>query len=173
MIDLTQYLRETQGGRYQCPLCDARRGLSFDPDEGDSGLWHCFSCDAGGDGVDLYMILHDADVAEALDALGIDRSSSKSGSIKRKERQAPIPTAPDRSDAEWKERGRAWLLLDDEEVKDYAIMRIEQIRAQIDRKRDAFDHWQAEIDDLLYSALHEERVEIQKIDRLDTPLPEL
>jgi len=98
--------------------------------------------------------------------------AAKSGSIKRKERQAPIPTGPDRSDAEWKERGRAWLLLDDEEVKEYAIMRIEQTRAQIDRKRDAFDHWQAEIDDLLYGALHEERVEIQKIDRLDTPLPE-
>jgi len=93
MVDLTQHLRETQGGRYQCPLCDARRGLSLDPDEGDSGLWHCFSCDAGGDGVDLYMILHDAEVAEALEAFGIDRGG-KSGSIKRKERQAPIPTAP-------------------------------------------------------------------------------
>ncbi len=39
-----------------CPLHeDKTPSLSISPDKGRSGLWHCFSCGASGDAIELFM----------------------------------------------------------------------------------------------------------------------
>jgi hypothetical protein len=166
MPDLTRDLTETQSGRYRCPWCDARRGLAFDPDQGDSGVWHCFSCQRGGDGVELYTELRNADLADALGAFGIDRSGYSS-EAKKKERRAPKPTLPKYNDAEWKERCRVWKAMTVEEIRLRTAYKQKRTEAREARDRDAFDHWQQKIDDLREHVLHRERAGHEKAQRLD------
>jgi hypothetical protein len=55
-----------QGRRWvlRCPFHDDRTpSLSLDPDK---GLWHCFSCSAGGDGLTLTMRVHRLAFADAV-----------------------------------------------------------------------------------------------------------
>jgi len=76
MINLTSDLDRTTPQRFRCPWCEARRGFSYEPEKGDSGVYHCFACGAGGNGVHLYAALRNTDLAGALDAFGIDRDDS-------------------------------------------------------------------------------------------------
>ena len=166
MPDLTRDLEATQGDRYRCPFCDARRGLSYDPDTGDSGVWHCFSCQRGGDGVELYAEMHRVELREALQAFGI-RRESVSGDVKRKERQAPKPEPPEYSAQEWKERTRAWKMMSAEEVRLRSLYRERRTQARERRDRDAFDKWQGKMDALCESVLEREMARHREVQRLD------
>jgi len=166
MPDLTRDLEATQGDRYRCPFCDARRGLSYDPDTGDSGVWHCFSCQRGGDGVELYAEMHRVELREALQAFGI-RRESVSGDVKRKEQRAPKPTTPDYSDAEQAERTRAWKAMTKEEVRLRDLYRQRRAKAQETRDRDGFERWQEKIDDLFAHVLRREMAGHRKAERMD------
>jgi len=166
MPDLKADLEATQGDRYRCPWCDARRGLSFDPDVGDSGVWHCFSCERGGDGVELYAELRNTDMRDALDAYGIDRSSL-SGEVKRKEEQAPKPTTPDYTDEEWAERCRAWQAMNTEELRLRDEYRRRRAASQERRDREAFDRWQSKLDELFGHVLDRERHGHREVQRHD------
>ena len=54
----------------KCPLhSDTDPSLHLSPAKGRSGLWHCFSCKAGGDGIELFMRHHRMTFAEAVRAL--------------------------------------------------------------------------------------------------------
>ena len=49
---------QKKGGSWvaSCPLHeDKTPSLSISPHKGRSGLWHCFSCGASGDAIELYM----------------------------------------------------------------------------------------------------------------------
>ena len=166
MPDLTRDLEATQGGRYRCPFCDARRGLSYDPDTGDSGVWHCFSCQRGGDGVELYAEMHNVELSEALQAYGISRESV-SRDVKRKAEKAPRPPLPEYSDAEWRERARAWKMMSTEEVRLRALYRERRTQARERRDRDAFDKWQGKMDALCESVLEREMARHREVQRLD------
>jgi len=171
MPDLTRDLEQTTGDRYRCPFCDARRGLSFDPDEGESGLWHCFSCQRGGDGVELYAELHHADLSEALDAFGISRSDTQRR-IKRKEKQAPRPTVPEKSDAEWKELCHIWHAMTPYELELRNEYRRRRALAVHERDREAFDRWHAKWQQLHAHVLRRELKAHEQVDRLDTAYTE-
>lgn len=166
MPDLTNDLTETQGGRYQCPFCDARRGLSFDPGIGESGVGYCFSCQWGGDGVELYAEVRNTDLAAALDAYGIDRSGLRQ-EAREKEENAPHPTTPEYTDEEWKERCRAWQAMNTEELRLRADYRARRVRAQENRDQDEFDRWQRRLDDLFDHVLRREMIGQRKTQRLD------
>jgi len=166
MPNLEADLEATQGDRYRCPFCSARRGLSFDPDVGDSGVWHCFSCKRGGDGVELYAELRNTDMRDALDAYGIDRSSL-SGEVKRKEKQAPKPETPDYTDEEWAERCRAWQAMNVEELRLRDEYRRRRAAAQERRDREAFDRWQKKLDELFGHVLDREMHGHREVQRFD------
>jgi ribosomal protein L37AE/L43A len=166
MPDLKTDLETTQGGRYRCPFCDARRGLSFDEDVGDSGVWHCFSCQRGGDGVELYAELRNTDLQSALDAYGISRSNL-SGDVKQKEQKAPKPTTPDYTDEEWAERCRAWQAMNTEELRLRDEYRRRRAAAQERRDREAFDRWQSKLDELFEHVLDRGRHGYREVQQLD------
>jgi len=161
-------LEATQGDRYRCPLCDARRGLSVDPDEGETGVWHCFSCQEGGTGAELYAELHHVGIAEALDAYGIS-GSDKRQQFKRKESKAPRPTVPDKSDAEKREQYRVWSRMTEAELYLRDAYRDRRAAAQVARDRDEFDRWQQKLDDLFAVAAERITQKQRTVDRADTP----
>jgi len=72
MPDLTDLVGEKTGDRYKCPVCSARRGISLEPDSGDTGVAHCFSCGRGWTGAQLYAEVHHVEINEALSAFGIE-----------------------------------------------------------------------------------------------------
>jgi hypothetical protein len=50
-----------------CPLHeDKTPSLSLDPKLGRSGLWHCFSCEGGGDAIELFMRARRMGFADAV-----------------------------------------------------------------------------------------------------------
>jgi len=166
MVDLTADLEETQSGRYTCPFCDARRGLSVDQEEGESGVYHCFSCLEGGTGAELYAYLHDVTIGEALDAFGID-ADDLSREVKQKEQIAPKPETPDYTDAEQRERRRVYQCMSAEEIRLRAAYRASRAAAQERRNRAEFDKWQGKLDALIDHVMRRERIgqrEIQKAD---------
>lgn len=68
---------ETEKGRYRCPFCDTRRGMSPDFESGDTGVLHCFGCDWRGTGAHLRAEIVYGDrsrqsVAKALEDFGLD-----------------------------------------------------------------------------------------------------
>lgn len=172
MPNLSRDLEQTTGDRYRCPFCDARRGLSFDPDEGESGLWHCFSCQRGGDGVELYAELHHADLSEALDAFGISRSDTKR-QIKRKEKQAPRPTVPEPSEAQWKELHRAYQAMSEEEIWLRDQYRRRRALAAAERDRDEFERWHGKWTALHKHVLRREMGAHHDVDRIDANTEQL
>ena len=166
MYDLAHDLESTQGGRYRCPACDARRGLSLDADKGDTGVWHCFACQCGGTGAELYAEMHGVTISQALDAFGVS-SSEMERDIKRKETQAPRPSLPDYSAAEWAERTRVWRVMTPDEVRLRALYRERRTQAREARDRSVFDKWQARMDALHRDVLERERrgeLEAQQLD---------
>jgi ribosomal protein L37AE/L43A len=167
MPDLKADLEATQGDRYRCPFCSARRGLSFEPEKGDSGVWHCFSCQRGGDGVELYTELRNTDLQDALDAFGIDRGGADEA-VKEKARRAPKPSTPEYSDAEAKERLRAFYAMNAGEVLMRERYRKRRMQAQEDRDREAFDRWQKKLDDLYDHVLLREMRGHRDVQRLDS-----
>jgi len=160
-------LEATQGDRYRCPLCDARRGLSISPDEGQTGLWHCFSCQEGGTGAELYAAVHNVDIAEALDVYGVS-SSGLSQKVKKKEKQAPRPTVPEKSDAEWNEMRRAWRAMSRDELWLRDRYRRRRAKAIHDRDRDAFDRWHEKYEQLHQHVLRREMRGQRKIQKIDS-----
>jgi len=170
MPDLTGDLEETQSGRYRCPWCDARRGLAFTPDRGDSGVWHCFSCQRAGDGVELYTQVRGTGLADALEAFGIDRSGDSgrgSNQVKKKEGRAPKPALPEHTDAEWAERCRTWQAMNVEEVRLRAAYKRRRAAARSARDRQAFERFCQKIDDLHELVLCREQAGHRKAQRLD------
>ena len=50
-----------------CPLHEDRTpSLSISPHKGRSGLWHCFSCGASGDAIELFMRTHRTGFGDAV-----------------------------------------------------------------------------------------------------------
>lgn len=92
MTTLLDHVPETtQGSRRKCPLCQSRRALSVDAEEGETGVWHCFSCEAGGDGISYLMRVEGYGFQDACRELGADHKL----------------TDPDEYDREaWKRRKR-------------------------------------------------------------------
>ena len=53
-----------------CPLHeDKTPSLSLDPKLGRSGLWYCFSCESGGDSIELFMRARRMGFADAVKEL--------------------------------------------------------------------------------------------------------
>jgi len=170
MPDLTRDLEQTTGDRYRCPFCDARRGLSFDADKGDSGVFYCFGCHEKGDGVDLYAFLRNVEVRDALEAFGIDRSGV-SRRVKKKEQQAPRPTVPEKSDAEWKELCRAHQAMSDLELWLRDQYRRRRASAAHERDREEFDRWHSKWKRLHEHVLRREMRAHRDVDRADANVP--
>jgi ribosomal protein L37AE/L43A len=170
MPDLRRDLEATTGDRYRCPLCDARRGLSLDQDEGQTGVWHCFSCQDGGTGAELYAELRGVSIGEALDAYGVSQSEL-SGSVKRKEKRAPKPIRDELSEHQWRERCRLWKQMNGAELHLLDEYRRRRVAAQEGRDREAFDRWEQKTGDL-YAVVHWRlRAQRHHVDRLDTHDP--
>lgn len=76
-MTLNQYLDLRPGARSRCPFCDARRGLSvldqhtYSYDNGESGLFYCFACGRGGNGVTFLVETQSMTRLEASAALGL------------------------------------------------------------------------------------------------------
>ena len=170
MPDLRRELEATTGDRYRCPFCQARRGLSIDQNEGQTGVWHCFSCQDGGTGAELYAELRGVTIGEALEAYGIDRSDL-SRNVKRKEQRAPKPTREELSDPEWAERCRLWKQMNGAELHLLEQYRRRRVAAQEARDREAFERWEQKTEDL-YAVVHWRlRTKRDHVDRLDTHDP--
>ena len=110
--DVAHYLGiDDPQGRHTCPVCGSSDGLGIDPDQGDTGTAHCFSCGFGetepGTGAQLYAEVERVEIAEALQAFGID-GSDLSRKVKQREDTAPRPRVPEKTDAELDEERRAW-----------------------------------------------------------------
>lgn len=139
-------LEATQGDRYRCPLCDARRGVSVDPDEGETGLWHCFSCQEGGTGAELYAQMRNVPLSEALSAFGISQSDLEQD-VQQREDTAPRPEVT-HSDAEWRRRTRSWKQMTTRELEKLDHLKRQRWAAKRDRQSKHFWMWQGKIDGL-------------------------
>lgn len=71
-MTITDYLRvENTTRRHPCPLCSSSDGLSFGGKaRAPTGLWHCFACEAGGDGIDYLRQAEGMTYRQACAALG-------------------------------------------------------------------------------------------------------
>lgn len=78
--------RADDSRHYMCPFCDSRDALSV-TDEGDSGMYNCFSCGAGGTGVQLLVRAYGYDTHEAMAEFGIVTDESLSADQKRLRRK--------------------------------------------------------------------------------------
>jgi ribosomal protein L37AE/L43A len=137
--DLRRDLTKTTGDRFRCPLCDARRGLSLEQDEGQTGVWHCFSCQAGGTGAELYAELHHVGIAEALDAFGVS-GSDVAREVQAREKARPRPSW-DPSGERMTELYHAWKAMEPEELKMRDEYRAKRIAAAQRKDQEAFDYW--------------------------------
>jgi len=122
--------------------------------------------------VELYTEVRNADLADALDAFGIDRSGY-TDEVKTKDSRAPKPSLPEYSDAEWKERCRVWKAMNTEEIRLRAAYRWRRAVSRESRNRYAFDYWQQKIDDLHDHVLRRERAGHQNAQRLDANIQHL
>lgn len=159
-------LEATQGDRYRCPLCDARRGLSIDPDEGQTGVWHCFSCQEGGTGAELYAAVHNVTITDALNVYGVS-GSDLSKAVRKREEAKPPPEVPEYSDAEWAERCRVWKAMNKHELRLRDQYRHRRAAAQVRKDHDAFERWQRKLGNLFSHVLQREIQEHHDIDELD------
>ena len=170
--DVSEYLGlDDPSGRHKCPLCGSSDGLGVDPEQGDTGAVHCFSCGFGeterGTGAQLYAELEGVPIREALRAFGVD-ASGVSRDVKRKEQQAPRPTVPEKTDAEWKEMHRAWLAMTRDERWLRQRYRRRRVKAAHDRDREEFDRWHEKFEALHEHVLEREIAAQRIVDRLDT-----
>lgn len=100
--EVSRQLESTTGDRYKCPFCDARRGVSWDPEQGDTGVLYCFSCRIGLSGIQCLAKMWfgsptDENVGKALQRLDADLDTDEIDSaIRRAERNHE----PDRSEAQ-------------------------------------------------------------------------
>jgi hypothetical protein len=117
--------------------------------------------------VDLYVELRNADIEDALDAFGIDRSSM-SGDVKRKEKRSPKPETPEYTDAEWAERTRAWNAMNADELRLRDEYRRRRAAAQERRDREEFDRWQSKLDQLFGHVLEREMHGHRQVQRIDS-----
>lgn len=170
MPSLAADLEKTTGDRYRCPICDARRGLSVDEDEGQTGVWHCFACQRGGTGAELYAEVHGLDIAEALDVFGVS-GSDMATEIKRKEEQAPKPREHNLSDAEMAERYRAWMQSTDGELTLRAKYKHRRVAASERRDREAWERWNRKLKTLRQHVLKRTQKEHRETDRFDANIP--
>jgi len=162
MDDVADYLEiDDSSGRHECPICGSSDGLGIDPDQGDTGSAHCFSCMFGeqeaGTGAMLYAEVEGVSIGEALDAFGIE-ADDLSREVKQKEQIAPKPETPDYTDAEQRERRRAYQCMSAEEIRLRADYRRKRAAAQERRNRAEFDKWQGKLDALIDHVLRKERI---------------
>lgn len=151
---------------HDCPECGAVQGAKLDRDEGDTGLWYCYECSAGGTGAQLYAAEKDVPIAEAIDEM--QNGASLDASIKRKEKQTPRPTVPEPSEAEWKELCRAWQAMTEKEVWLRDRYRRRRALAAAERDRDEFDRWHGKWTALHEHVLRREMEAHRTIDRIDS-----
>lgn len=79
MNKITDFLNKPKRGRhFACPFCDSSDALDADPDEGDSGVYFCFSCGRGGTGVQLLERAFGVETKEAMHAFGIETEGMNS-----------------------------------------------------------------------------------------------
>lgn len=100
--EVERLLDSTTAARYKCPFCGARRGISWDPKVGDTGVVHCFSCQTGLTGVQVLAKLwhgsaDDTYVGKVCEKMGVDLDTDE---VSRAVRRAKGRHEPERSDAE-------------------------------------------------------------------------
>lgn len=100
--EVSTELESTQGDRFKCPFCKARRGISWSPDAGDTGLLHCFGCQLGMTGVQfLARLWHgtvtDDTIAKVCEELDADLDTDR---VDRAERRVRRRRESSTSDAE-------------------------------------------------------------------------
>lgn len=175
--DVAHYLGiDDLQGRHECPVCGSSDGLGIDPDQGDTGTAHCFSCGFGehepGTGAQLYAEVERVEIAEALEAFGVD-SSDLSHKVKQREEQAPRPRVPEQSDDELEEERRAWHAMTTEELYLRDEYRRRRTLAAHDRDRDEFQRWHGKFEALHEHVLQREMAAHREVDRLDSRVPEM
>jgi phage/plasmid primase-like uncharacterized protein len=169
--DVAHYLGiDDPQGRHTCPVCGSSDGLGIDPDQGDTGTAHCFSCGFGetepGTGAQLYAEVERVEIAEALQAFGID-GSDLSRKVKQREDTAPRPRVPEKTDAELDEQRRAWHAMTPGELQLRDEYRRRRALAAHDRDRDEFDRWHSKFEALHEHVLQREMAAHRAVDRLD------
>jgi len=150
--DLRRDLEKTTGDRYRCPVCDARRGLSLEQDEGQTGVWHCFACQAGGTGAELYAEMHHVGIAKALDAFGVS-GSDVAREVQAQEKARPRPSW-DPSPERMQELYHAWSAMTRDELRRRDKYRQGRIEAAQRKDHEAFDYWHGK-----WKALHQHVLE--------------
>jgi hypothetical protein len=158
-----------RGGRYPCPLCGSSRGLSVSPDEGDTGVAHCFSCQWGGTGAQLYAATHHVEMHEALRAFGVAEETGAQRRL-RKARRRPvhISEAVTEAQAHLLEIERARLYWTDAEQREYAfVCRMMRERRRNDQPTGAHEYV---IEHLVQRALNRARVEEDAVRRAESEL---
>lgn len=155
MPDLRRDLEKTTGDRYRCPVCDARRGLSLHQDRGQTGVWHCFSCQAGGTGAELYAEMHHVGIAEALEAFGVS-GSDVAREIQDREKARPRPSW-DPSEQRMQELYHAWKVMEADELRLRDEYRTRRIAATQSKDREAFEYWHQKWKQLHFFVLDREQ----------------
>ena len=169
--DVADYLGVDPQGRHECQLCGSSDGLSIDPEQGDTGSAHCFSCGFGegserGTGAQLYAEVEGVTISEALDAFGVE--SSDLSTVKQKEQQAPRPRVPEKSDPEWREMHRAWKVMSRNELWLRDQYRRRRALAAHERDRDEFERWHEKYEALHEHVLRREMEGQREADRMDS-----
>lgn len=93
-------LEATQGDRYKCPFCKARRGITWDRD-GDTGVIHCFGCHVGLSGAQFLAKLwegatDDKTVGKILAKYDIDSDLDDVDRAERRARQRERESAAEK-----------------------------------------------------------------------------
>jgi len=152
-----------------CPECGAAQGAKLDGGEGDTGLWCCYECTEGGTGAQLYAAQNDVSISKAIDE--VQSGEALDTRVKRKEKQAPRPRVPEKSDAAWKELHRAYSAMSKEEIWLRDQYRRRRAMAVAERDRDAFDCWHGKWVALHRHVLRREMAAHREADRADANVP--
>ena len=163
-------LDATQGDRFRCPLCGARRGLSIDEDKAETGVWHCFSCQEGGTGAELVAAVTGDPIADVLRRFGVEPEPSTD--LRREVRsrpKAPDPLQlPEREDLPPEERARFWQVATAED-----LWLLRQYEGRVEAETFFGDdeerrRWLVKIADLMTNRIEAERISHDEYDRLDS-----
>lgn len=76
MSDLEWYVpgERQSNNRYPCPFCGSSASMDVTPEEGDTGVFHCFSCLEAGTGAQFLVKAFDYSIKDALKEFGLEFS---------------------------------------------------------------------------------------------------
>lgn len=177
LLDFTYDLTQDTDGEYSgpCPTCGGDDRFIVWPDEGgeERGRYYCRGCRDSDDAIGFLQKHRGYSYPDACKALGLTHKLSEEADtelaqmVEQRKEQTPEPERPERSDAEWAERYKAYMAMTPQqlEIRDWLIQ--QRAQAQAERNHAAFDRYQQKLDEIHERALLQERAQQEHVQFID------